>query len=184
MGELTYPQTHDKRRGMGRPHEMWKYRLAQRVKGVRLMQDGGEGWSQRHLAEVCGMDKHIIQKIEAGLGCQTVSVIRIAQTLGISSDWLLGLDKVPKSNHEIVDEAYERVCSVAASLDFTVQNPGTTTLNNLRDCLDMLNRARQGLVNAAFRLRHPDPKNLKLRVPYGYEFVERLEEKAGYELDM
>lgn len=180
---LERPETHDKRPGMGTPAEMWKYRLAQRVKGLRLMQDKGQGWSQTFLASVCRIDKHTVQRIEHGLGCNPDTLVRIAQTLGVSTDFLLGLDRVPTMAHEVVDRAYERVCSVASSLDFTIKNPGEVSMNHLSDTLDMLNRARQGLVDLAFRLRHPDPNNFKLRAPYGYEYVEKMEAKLGHELD-
>lgn len=184
MTELTRPKTHDPRPGMGRPHEMWKYRLAQRVRGIRLLQDGGEGWSVRKFANVCGISSSTVLRLEAGEGADTAMVVKISQTFGISSDWLLGLDRVPKRSHEIVDDAYEAMCSLASSLDYSVQHPEEMTIRNLRDTVDMIARFRQRLVDLCFRLRYPDPANPKTAVPYGYEFVHQVNERLGYDIDV
>lgn len=162
--------------------EMWRYRLAQRVRGLRLMQ-GDEGLSQTQFAKTIGIDKSIIQRIEAGQGCLIDAVLLIAQRYGVSSDFLLGLDKVPLAAHEIVDQAYERMNSLASSLDYTVESPGEVTINHFRDTIDMIKRSRQHLVDLCFRLRYPDPANLKHRVPYGYEFVDKMEGKLGHVID-
>lgn len=184
MSELTRPKTHDPRPGMGRPHEMWKYRLAQRVRGIRLLQNGGEGWSVRHFAIVCGISPSTMLRLEAGDGADTAMIVKISQTTGVSSDWLLGLDRVPRRQHEIVDQAYEMICSLASSLDYSVNNPEEMTIRNLRNTVEMIARSRQRLVDLAFRLRYPDPNNLKLSVPYGYEFVQRVNERLGYDIDV
>lgn len=182
MTELEYPKTRDERKGMGTPREMWKYRLAQRVKGLRLMQ-GDDGYSQIAFATSAGIEKYTIQRIEAGLGCGMDAIVAIASRYGVSSDFLLGLDKVPLTSHEIVDRAYERMVLLASGLDYTVDHPGDVTFNHFRDTIDMIKRSRQALVDLCFRLRYPDPTNLKLRVPYGYEFVEKMEERLGHDID-
>jgi DNA-binding XRE family transcriptional regulator len=167
---------------MGRPAEMWRYRLAQRVKGLRLMQ-GTDGYSQLEFARTCGLDKFTIKRIEAGLGCSVEPIVKIAARFGVSSDFLIGLDKVPLTSHEIVDRAYERMASLASSLDFVVSRPYEVTIQDFHNTIDMIERSRQALVDLCFRLRYPDPGNPKLRVPYGYEFVDRMEERLGHDID-
>lgn len=184
MGELKRPETWDKRPGMGRPDEMWRYRLGQRVKGIRLLQDGGQGWTQDHFAKVCRIAKSTVTKIEMGQGTTTVVIVKISQTFGVSMDWLVGLDRVPKQPHEIVDEAYEAVCSLASSLDYSVENPKEISVRHLSDTADMIARSRRHLVDLCFRLRHPDPANPKTRIPYGYEFVQGINERLGYDIDV
>jgi transcriptional regulator with XRE-family HTH domain len=183
VAELEYPQTWDKRPGMGSPAEMWKYRLAQRVKGIRLMQ-GTDGYTQAQFARSCGLAKSTIAKIETGRGCSIEGVLKISTRYGVSTDFLLGKDKVPKSNHEIVDAAYDSMNSLASSLEFTVTRPHETTIQDFQNTIDMITTSRQHLVDLCFQLRYPDPKNPKLRVPYGYEFVHAVEDRLGYELDM
>lgn len=186
-GPLTMPHTHDPRPGMGTVEEMWRYRLAQRVMGMRLMGWPGsgdpDGFSQGQLALRVGVAKSVICRIEAGEGCNGDTLIRLAQVFGVSIDFLIGRDRTPKADHELVDEAYERLCSLASSLDYAIENPHDMSIRNLMDTVEMVARARRDLVDLTFRLRHPDPDNLGRRVPSGYEFVRKMEKKIHAKLE-
>lgn len=164
--------------------EAWKKILAQRVRGLRLTATEDEdGWSQRYLARVMGVNKSIVQRLEAGYGCSPAQIIKLAMIFRVSTDFLLGHHKVPESDHETVERAREQVQSLASSIETLVRNPRDATINNLSTTYDMLRRSGRGLADLAYRLQYPDPSNLNKRVPYGYARVKRMEARLDEELD-
>lgn len=184
MDQLQRPETHDKRPGMGTVEEMWRYRLAQRVRGLRLLGSGKpDGWSVRELARRAKLDHRTVLNIEKGRGCTLENLVSLSRVFGVSTDFLLGRAKVPASAHEIVDRAYEEIMSLASSMDYVIQRPAETTIRDLENTVDMLRRSLRGLVDLGYQLRYPDPGNPNTRIPYGYEFCEKMEVKLGHELD-
>ena len=181
------PETHDKRPGMGTVEELWRYRLAQRVRGLRLI--GGafgtyypEGWSQTELASRAKTHTQKISEIENGSGCSVDMLVKLSRALGVSVAFLIGEDKMPYQPHELVDQAYERVVSLASSLDFTLKHPEDVTIRDMRETMEMLGRARHDFIELAYKLKTPDPANPNVRAPYGYEFCDRMEKVTGYDL--
>lgn len=182
------PETHDKRPGMGTVAELWRYRLAQRVRGLRLI--GGahgswypEGWSQTELAARMKVSTQRISSIENGAGCGVDVLIALSDAFGVSVGFLIGEDKVPEQPHELVDRAYEHCQSLASSLDYTLKHPEDVTIRDMRETMEMLGRARHSFVELAYRLKNPDPSNPNSRAPYGYEFVDRMEAATGYDVN-
>lgn len=185
-GPLRRPETHDKRPGMGTHAEMWRYRLAQRVRGLRLLYhaDWGMELSQHALAQRLKISQSVISRVEAGHGCTVDVIVDLARFFGVTPDFLLGFDKVPTSDHEVVEQAHQRIMSLASALDF-LEDPENLNLKVLMDYRDMLRRTQTDLVALSFKLRYPDFDNAgtRLRVPYGYEFVEHMEAVLGEEID-
>lgn len=185
-GPLRRPETHDRRPGMGTHSEMWRYRLAQRVRGLRMLYhaDWGDELSQHALANRLSISQSVISRVEAGHGCNPDVLIDLAVFFGVTPDFLLGFNKVPTSDHEVVDQAYDRCMSLASSLDF-LEDPENLNLRVLMDYRDMLRRVQTDLVALSFKLRYPDFDNAgtRVRVPYGYEFVENMEVVLGEDID-
>lgn len=181
---LQRPETHDKRAGMGTVEEMWRYRLAQRVRGLRMLGSGRpDGWSVRELARRARLDHRTVLNIEKGKGCTLENLVSLSCVFGVSTDFLLGRAKVPASAHEIVDQAHEQIQALASSMDYVIQRPAETTIRDMENTVDMLRRSVRSLVDLGYQLRYPDPGNPNTRIPYGYEFCERMEVKLGHELD-
>lgn len=182
MGQLQRPETHDMRPGMGTVSEMWRYRLAQRVRGLRLLY-GDDGLSQRELARRLKVNHTLVQRVEAGEGCAIELLVKLSTVFGVSTDFLLGRAKVPESHHELVDRAYERTMSVASSLDFVREQGDEITIRQMLDFRDMLRGVQRDFVDLAHRFRYPNQDDLSIRTPYGYEFVKKMEGKLGHDLD-
>lgn len=163
--------------------EMWKYRLAQRVRGLRLLRDYPDGISQHELARRIGISQAVISRIERGEGCRLEILVDLSTFFGVSTDFLLGRAKVPESYHELVDRAYERTMSVASSLDFVSEQGDEISIRQMLDFRDMLRRVQKDFVAMAYQFRYPDQQNINVRIPYGYEFVERMEKALGEDLD-
>ena len=74
--------------------------------GLRLRHARMEkGLSQMELAEVCGLSVPYVSDIERGKKCFSVDILlRVAQALQISTDWLLQLD-IPQTQYEYSAEA-------------------------------------------------------------------------------
>lgn len=180
-GPLKRPETHDKRPGMGRVDEMWRYRLAQRTLGLRLLHGGPDGISQHELARRAKVSQTSISRMESGEGTSIDVIIAVAQVFGVGLDFMVGFDKVPQAEHEIVDRAYERMMSVASALDFIEMEGNDITIKALLDYRDMLRRWARDMVELAAKLRYPGwPEgDLEVRIPYGYEFVNRMQEAIG-----
>jgi transcriptional regulator with XRE-family HTH domain len=54
------------------------------------------GWSQRELARLCGLGEAQVNKYEKGHTDPSATYLKImAETLGVSSDYLLGLSDMP-----------------------------------------------------------------------------------------
>lgn len=55
------------------------------------------GWSQRELARRCGLGESFINRYESGISDPSAANIKlIAEALGISADYLLGLSDEPR----------------------------------------------------------------------------------------
>ena len=74
--------------------------------GLRIRQARAEkNMSQMELAEVCGLSVPYVSDIERGKKCFSVDILlRVAQALQISTDWLLQLD-IPQTQYEYSAEA-------------------------------------------------------------------------------
>lgn len=162
--------------------EAWKYRLAQRVYGLRLLLNDGDGASQHELARRLGVSQSLLARAEAGEGCRTDVVVKLSAFFGVSTDFLLGRAKVPYAYHELVDQAYERIMRLASSLDFIEEEGLDIKIRALLDYRDMLRRVARDFVDLAYQFRYPNQDMPNVRVPYGYQFAERLEKAIGEEL--
>lgn len=186
-GPLKRPETHDKRPGMGTHAEMWKYRLAQRTLGLRLLHDAqwGTELTQHALAKRLGISQSVISRIEAGHGTNVDIIIMLARFFRVTPDFLIGYDRVPQSDHEVVEEARDRIMSVASSLDFIEEQGNEITIQALLDYRDMLRRITKEFVALSFKMQYPDFENtgVSTRVPYGYEFVKQMEAVIGQEIE-
>lgn len=172
--QLRLPSKNDPRDGMYRVEEAWKYRLAQRVYGLRMLEADGEGISQHELARRARVSQTTITHIERGDGCSLDALVRVAQALSVSTDFLLGFQKIPYNYQDLVDQAYTRIMSIASSLDFVEEQGLDMTIRSLIDHRDMLRRVTRDFVDLAFRFKYPDQEDLSVRTPYGYEFLNQI----------
>lgn len=79
--------------------------IAERLKHARKM----EGLNQQELADKCGIARNSVFGYEKGVREPDASVLkRMAGALGVSADWLLGIEgepevqKIPESGEEII----------------------------------------------------------------------------------
>lgn len=77
--------------------------LGLRIRQVRMEKN----MSQVELAEVCGLSVPYVSDIERGKKCFSVDILlRVAQALQVSTDWLLQLD-IPQTQYAYSAEAAE-----------------------------------------------------------------------------
>lgn len=77
--------------------------LGARIRHARIARN----MSQLELAEVCGISVPYVSDIERGKKCFSVDILlRIAQALQVSTDWLLRLD-IPQTDYAYHAEAAE-----------------------------------------------------------------------------
>lgn len=77
--------------------------LGTRIRQVRTARN----MSQLELAEICGISVPYVSDVERGKKCFSVDILlRIAQALQVSADWLLRLD-IPQTDYAYHAEAAE-----------------------------------------------------------------------------
>ena len=70
--------------------ENWKEMIRLRV--IERRQE--LGWSQTQLAEVCGLTQASVSHLESGKHSLSAETLRkVALGLGVSTDWLLGMEQ-------------------------------------------------------------------------------------------
>ena len=75
--------------------------LGSRIRQARMER----GMSQMDLAEACGISVPYVSDIERGKKCFSVDILlRVAQALQVSTDWLLRLD-IPQTQYAYNSEA-------------------------------------------------------------------------------
>ena len=76
--------------------------------GARIRQArSARNMSQMELAEICGISVPYVSDVERGKKCFSVDILlRIAQALQVSADWLLRLD-IPQTDYTYHAEAAE-----------------------------------------------------------------------------
>jgi len=87
------------------------------------------GWSQRELGRLCGLAEAQINKYEKGRTDPSATFLKIiAETLGVSSDYLLGLSDKPNGQLGDTLKPEERQL-----LDAYVANDNTTLLEMITE---------------------------------------------------
>jgi transcriptional regulator with XRE-family HTH domain len=101
--------------------------------GLRIRQARIEkNMSQVDLAEVCGLSIPYVSDIERGKKCFSVDILlRIAQALQISADWLLQLD-LPQSQYAYSAEAAELLSDCTPEETMMLLKIMQTTKDTLR----------------------------------------------------
>lgn len=75
--------------------------LAERIRLSRLK----SGFSQMELAEQSHLTQQMISKLESGASQSTSAIFAIAESLGVSANWLwLGTDTLPNTPFEYDDK--------------------------------------------------------------------------------
>lgn len=104
--------------------------------GGRIRQIRTEhGMTQMELADICNLSLPYVSDIERGKKCFSVDILlRVAQALEVSTDWLLRLD-IPQTQYAYSAEAAELLADCS-------QSEATLLLDLMRSAKDVIQNRR------------------------------------------